>query len=176
MEKLKLVIPKEEILRKVKEIAQKIDEDFNDEPLVFIGTLKGAFIFLSDLLRYIKNPNVEVDFVRVRSYGLADTSSGKVELTKDVEVKLEDKNVILVEDIVDTGITLSYLLEYLKSFKPAKLKICAFINKLERREKEIPIDYTGFEIEKGFLVGYGLDFAEKYRHLPEVYEVVREEA
>jgi len=174
MDKLKLVIPKEEINEKVKELAKRIDEEFKDEPLVFIGTLKGAFIFLSDLLRFIKNPRVEVDFIRVKSYGMSDSSSGKVELVKDVEVDIEGKTVFLVEDIVDTGLTVAYLVDYLKRFKPKKVLVCALINKLERREKNVEVHYSGFEVKKGFLVGYGLDFAEKYRHLPEVYEVVRD--
>jgi len=173
MEKLKLVLSKDEILQKIKELAQKIDNDFNDEPIVFIGTLKGAFIFLSDLLRYIKNPNVQVDFIRVKSYGMSDTSSESITLTKDLEISVEGKNVILVEDIIDTGLTVKFLYDYLKQFKPKNLKICALIDKKERRKVEIAVDYIGFEIEKGFLVGYGLDFAEKYRHLSEVYEVIR---
>ncbi len=173
MEKLKLVLSKDEILQKIKELAQKIDNDFNNEPIVFIGTLKGAFIFLSDLLRYIKNPNVQVDFIRVKSYGMSDTSSESITLTKDLEISVEGKNVILVEDIIDTGLTVKFLYDYLKQFKPKNLKICALIDKKERRKVEIAVDYIGFEIEKGFLVGYGLDFAEKYRHLPEVYEVIR---
>jgi len=175
MEKLKRVISKEEIQNKVRELASKIDSEFGQEPIVFLGTLKGAFVFLSDLLRHVKNPKVEVDFVRASSYGFSDTTSGSVKLTKEPEVSLKDKVVILVEDIVDTGITVAYLKEYLKKFNPKVIKVCALINKLERRITPVEIDYVGFEVEKGFLVGYGLDFAEKYRHLPEVYEVIKEE-
>ncbi len=175
MEKLNLVLSKEKILQKIKELAEKIDRDFNNESLVFIGTLKGAFIFLSDLLRYIKNPNIQIDFVRVKSYEMSDTSSENVILTKDIEIPLEGKNVIIVEDIVDTGLTLKYLYEHIKKFNPKNLKICALIDKKERKKFNISIDYVGFEIEKGFLVGYGLDFAEKYRHLPEIYEVIKDE-
>ena len=102
-----------------------------------------------------------------------DTSSESITLTKDLEISVEGKNVILVEDIIDTGLTVKFLYDYLKQFKPKNLKICALIDKKERRKVEIAVDYIGFEIEKGFLVGYGLDFAEKYRHLPEVYEVIR---
>lgn len=173
MEKLKLIISKERIAEKVKELASKIEKDFSNEPLIFVGTLKGAFMFLSDLLRYISNPNVEVDFVRVRSYGLSDSSSENVELTKDLEIEVQGKNVIIVEDIVDTGLTLKFLYEHIKKLNPKNLKVCAFISKKERRKVEVPIDYVGFEIEKGFLVGYGLDFAEKYRHLPQIYEIIR---
>ncbi|NPA38914.1 MAG: hypoxanthine phosphoribosyltransferase [Thermodesulfobacteria bacterium] len=174
MEKLKCVISKKEIQDKVKELASKIDSEFGEEPIVFLGTLKGAFIFLSDLLRNVKNPRVEVDFVRASSYGFSDSTSGVVRLTKEPEINLKDKVVILVEDIIDTGITVAYLKEYLKKFSPKVIKVCALINKLERRAVPVEIDYVGFEVEKGFLVGYGLDFAEKYRHLPEVYEIVKE--
>jgi hypoxanthine phosphoribosyltransferase len=172
---LKLVISEKDILHKIKELANKIDNDFNEEPVVFIGTLKGAFMFLSDLVKHIKNPNVEVDFVRVKSYGLSDKSSGKVELVKDLELPVEGKNVIIIEDIVDTGLTLKFLYERIKKLNPKTLKVCALINKKERREVDVPVDYIGFEVEKGFLVGYGLDFAERYRHLSEVYEVVKDE-
>lgn len=173
MENLKLVISKEEITKKVKELAQKIEKDFFNEPVIFIGTLKGAFVFLADLVRHLEKLEVKIDFVRVRSYGLSDKSSEKVELTKDLEIDVKDKNVIIVEDIVDTGLTLKFLYEHIKNLNPKSLKICAFISKKERRKVEIPIDYVGFEIEKGFLVGYGLDFAEKYRHLPQIYEVIK---
>lgn len=172
---LKLVISEKDILHKIKELANKIDNDFNEEPVVFIGTLKGAFMFLSDLVKHIKNPNVEVDFVRVKSYGLSDKSSGNVELVKDLELPVEGKNVIIIEDIVDTGLTLKFLYERIKKLNPKTLKVCALINKKERREVDVPVDYIGFEVEKGFLVGYGLDFAERYRHLSEVYEVVKDE-
>jgi len=174
-ENLRLVLSKEEISQKVKELAEKIDKDFDEEPIILIGTLKGAFIFLADLIRHLKNPNVQIDFVRVKSYGMSDTSSEKVEITKDFELSLEGKNVILVEDIVDTGITLEFLYNHIKRFNPKTLKICALIDKKERRKVEIPIDYVGFEIEKGFLVGYGLDFAERFRHLPEIKEVIKDE-
>lgn len=174
-EKLRLVLSKEEILKKVKELAEKIDKDYNEEPLILIGTLKGAFIFLADLVRQLKNPNIQIDFIRAKSYGMSDTSSEKIEITKEFEIPLEGKNVILVEDIVDTGLTLRYLYDYIKSFNPKSVKICALINKKERRKVEVPIDYVGFEIEKGFLVGYGLDFAERFRHLPEIKEVIKDE-
>lgn len=172
MEKLIEFISHSQIQEKVKEIAQKIEEDFKDEPIVFVGTLKGAFMFLADLVRAIKNPKVSIDFIRVKSYGLSSTSSEEVVITKDVEVSIKDKNVILVEDIVDTGYTLKFLVDFLKFRSPKVLKVCALIDKKERRKIKINLDYVGFEVEKGFLVGYGLDYAEKYRHLPGIYEVV----
>ena len=172
-ENLKLILSQEKIFQKVKELAEQIDKDYNEEPLILIGTLKGAFIFLADLVRHLKNPNVQIDFVRVKSYGMSDISSENVEITKDLELPLKGKNVILVEDIVDTGITLKFLYNYIKTFKPKSLKICVLIDKKERRKVNVPIDYVGFEIEGGFLVGYGLDFAEKFRHLPEIKEVIK---
>ncbi len=172
---LKEVISKKEILKKIRELARRIDKDYKKEPIILIGTLKGAFIFLADLVRNLKNPNVQIDFVRVRSYGTSDRPSEKVEITKDLEISIEGKNVILVEDIIDTGITLKFLYEHLKKFNPKSLKICTLIDKKERRKVNVPIDYKGFEIEKGFLVGYGLDFAENYRHLPEIKEIIKNE-
>lgn len=172
---LKLIISQEEISQKIKELAQKIDKDYKDNPVIFIGVLKGAFIFLADLVRDIKNPNIQIDFVRVKSYGMSDTSSEKIEITKELELSIEGKDVILVEDIVDTGITLEFLYNYIKALNPKSIKICALISKKERRKIEVPIDYVGFEIEKGFLVGYGLDFAEKFRHLPEIKEIIKNE-
>lgn len=173
MEDLKEIISSEEIQKKVKELAGAIEKDFEGKPLVFIGTLKGAFIFLADLVRNLKRRDLEIDFVRVKSYGYSDTSSGEIVITKDVEIPLEGKNVIIVEDIVDTGLTLDFLLKHLSLHKPASIKICALIDKRERRKVEVKLDYVGFILEKGFLVGYGLDYAEKYRHLPGIYEVIK---
>ncbi len=173
MEELKLLIPEEEIKKRVKELAQEIDRNHRGQSVVFVGILKGAFIFLADLVRQIKGVDLAIDFVRLASYGTSDTSSGQIQITKDIELSLKDKEVIIVEDIVDTGLTLKYLQDYLKSHQPNSVKVCCLINKTERREIEINIDYCGFTIPKGFLVGYGLDYAEKYRHLPEIYEIVR---
>ncbi|MFN3406441.1 MAG: hypoxanthine phosphoribosyltransferase [Caldimicrobium sp.] len=175
MEKLRLVISEEEIQKRIKELAKTIERDYPEGPLVFVGTLKGAFIFLADLVRTLKRKEVEIDFIRVKSYGYSDVSSENVIITKDIEITIAGKPVILVEDIIDTGITLDFLKKHLSLHNPKDLKICAFINKLERRKVEVPIDYIGFTIEKGFLVGYGLDYAEKYRHLPGIYEVIKDE-
>ncbi len=173
MEELKLLISGEEIQERVKALGQQIASDHKGSPLVFVGILKGAFIFLADLIREVPLPELEVDFVRLTSYGQADTSSGKVQITKDLELSIKNKDVIVVEDIVDTGLTLKYLEEYLKIHEPRSVKVCCLIDKAERREVEIKIDYCGFKVPKGFLVGYGLDYAEKYRHLKGIYEVVR---
>lgn len=173
MEELKVLFTPEEIRKRVEELALKIENDFPEEPLVLIGILKGSFIFLADLVRALKRKTLEIDFIRVKSYGYSDTSSGEVIITKDIEIPLDGKNVILVEDIVDTGITIDFLLKHLSLHKPKSIKICAFINKLERRKVEVSLDYVGFTVEGGFLVGYGLDYAERYRHLPGVYEVLK---
>ena len=158
-------ISKQEIRQQVKKIAKDITNDYKDREPVLIGVLNGVFIFFSDLVREIAIP-LEIDFVRLASYGSSDVSSGKITLTKDIELSVEGKPVIIVEDIIDTGSTLSFLVEHIKEREPESIKICALINKFERREKEIEIDYWGFEINEGFMVGYGLDYNEKFRYLP----------
>lgn len=168
---LKSVLSHGEIASKVRELAGKISSDYQGKSLVMVGILKGAFIFLADLVRELSIP-AEIDFIRLASYGTQAESSGTVELTKDVELSLEGKDVIIVEDIVDTGFTLKFLAEHLETKKPNSVKICALIDKSERRECAVKIDYVGFDIPRGFLVGYGLDFNEKYRYLKDVYEVI----
>ncbi|HFC97271.1 MAG TPA: hypoxanthine phosphoribosyltransferase [Thermosulfurimonas dismutans] len=172
-EELQLLLSPEEIARRVRELGQEISQHYRDRPLVLVGVLKGAFVFLADLMRSLSLPRVEVDFVRLRSYGFSDTSSGEVQITKDVELPLQDKDVLIVEDIVDTGYTLAYLLKHLQMHRPASVKICCFIDKSERRKVSVPLHFVAFKIPRGFLVGYGLDYAERYRHLPGVYEVIR---
>ncbi len=175
MEKLKEILSLETIQTRVKELAQEISASYPpEESLVFIGTLKGAFIFLADLVRFLPyRKNLEIDFIRVISYGLSDTSSGKIIITKDIETPISGKSVLLIEDIIDTGLTLSFLIKHLRNKDPKSLKICALLDKKERRKEESPIDFVGFTVERGFLVGYGLDYAEKYRHLPGIYEVIK---
>jgi hypoxanthine phosphoribosyltransferase len=158
-------IRKEEIRKQVQKIARDIDSDYRDREPVLIGVLNGVFLFFADLVKAIAIP-VIIDFVRVATYGSRNMSSGKISFTKDVEVSVKGKPVIIVEDIIDTGLTLSFLVDHIKAREPESVKICALINKLERREKEVDIDYCGFTIEKGFLVGYGLDYNEKFRYLP----------
>lgn len=169
------ILSKDLIQRRVQELAEAIKRDFPEEPLTFIGTLKGAFIFLADLVRAIDKKEVEIDFVRVKSYGLSDKSSGEVIITKDIELEIRDKNVIIVEDIVDSGLTLAFLVDHLSLHHPKSIKTCALIDKKERRKVEVNLDYVGFTLEKGFIVGYGLDYAERYRHLPGIYEVIKDE-
>ena len=153
------------IRQQVGRLARIITQEYQGREPVLIGVLNGVFVFFADLVREISIP-LKIDFVRIASYGSQDVSSGKITLTKDIEVPIEGKPVIIIEDIVDTGLTLCHLANHIKKKKPESVKICALINKLERREKEIQIDYWGFEIKEGFLVGYGLDYNEEFRYLP----------
>jgi hypoxanthine phosphoribosyltransferase len=158
-------ISEQEIQQQVRKLARGIAAEYENREPVLIGILNGVFLFFADLVREISIP-VKIDFIRAASYGSLDVSSGKITMTKDVEVPIEGQTVILVEDIVDTGVTLSYLIDHIKKRDPESVKVCALINKLERREKEVEIDYCGFEIKEGFLVGYGLDYNEQFRYLP----------
>lgn len=169
--KLPPLITADEIQKKVVEIARKIENDYMGKEPVFIGILNGCFPFLSDLIRYI-NLECSIDFMRLRSYGAATETSGVVEITADLTMPIIGRDVIVVEDIVDTGLTIAYLLENLKTRRPKSLKICALLDKPARRLIQVNIDYTGFTIPDQFVVGYGLDFDEKYRNLPfiAVYE------
>lgn len=159
-----------EIKKRVASIARKISSDYQNQELVLIGVLKGAFIFLSDLAREISLP-VKIDFVETTSYGKGTRSSGKVLIKKKIEIDVAGKNVLLVEDIVDTGLTIKALKDYIISLNPKTLKICALLDKHERRRENIRIDYVCHEIQTGYLVGYGLDHADDYRHLPHIYEL-----
>lgn len=164
------VLTKEEIDKTVSEIASRISSDYKGCDLILVGVLKGAFIFLSDLIRQLTIP-VKVDFAGLSSYGTQTSTSGSIHLTKDIEIDLKDADVLIIEDIIDTGLSLAYLVDHIKTFNPKSVKICALLDKRERRKADINIDYVGHVIEKGFLVGYGLDYAEKFRNLPEVYHL-----
>jgi len=160
------LISEAEIQEKVKELGKRISGDYGDaENLIVVGILKGAIIFLSDLVREITIP-INLDFMAVSSYGTNIHSSGAVRILKDLEVDIEDKHVLIVEDIVDTGLTLKYLLENLKSRSPKSVKTCTLLDKPERRTVGVKVDYNGFNIPDRFVVGYGLDYAERYRNLP----------
>jgi hypoxanthine phosphoribosyltransferase len=167
------LISRNDIARRVAELGEQIGRDYAGQDLVMVGILKGVFIFMADLVRALPF-SVEVDFVRLCSYGVGTTSSGEVHITKDVEMPLKDRDVLIVEDIVDTGLTLAFLKQHLAGHRPRSLKICCLIDKKERREVEVPLDYVGFPVEKGFLVGYGLDCGEKSRTLPEIYVVEKD--
>ena len=162
------VLSRDEIATRIKGLAEQISEDYAETDLCVVGILKGAFIFLADLVRELTIP-VQIDFVRMASYGSGTVSSGNIRITKDVELDVKDRNILIVEDIVDSGLTIAWFLEHLKRFDPESVKVCAFIDKPERREVQVPIDYVGYVVERGFLVGYGLDCDEQYRQLPEVY-------
>ncbi len=164
------VLNKNDIDNMVTRVASKISSDYQDCELILIGVLKGAFVFLSDLVRHLSIP-VKLDFIRVCSYGSGVSSSGNIRLTKEIEVDVNNKDVLLVEDIVDTGLTLSYIIDYLKAFNPRTVKICALIDKHERRNANIKVDYACHEAAEGFLVGYGLDYNENYRNLAGIYHL-----
>ena len=159
-----VLVPREAIQAKVLELGQQISDDYRGEELVLIGLLRGAIVFLSDLMRSMDVP-VLLDFIGISSYGTS-TESGAVRLVMDLETDIAGRHVLIVEDIVDTGKTLYYLVENLRARQPASLRICALLDKPERRQVPIDIDYVGFEIPDKFVVGYGLDFAEGYRNLP----------
>lgn len=167
MEKIKVLINEEELNRRIKEIAEKISEDYKNEEIVLVCILKGASYFTMDLSRYIKNEKLILDFMKVHSYGINNReTSGKVNIDLSPSEELEGKNVIIIEDILDSGITLNCLYDYINDLKPKTLKICVLLDKKERRIKPIEADYVGFEIENKFIVGYGMDYDEKLRNLP----------
>ena len=164
------VLTEDQLREKIRTVAEEISRDHENTDLVMIGVLKGAFIFLADLVRELSVP-CKVDFIGASSYGNSQTTSGKVNITKDVDLDLEGTHVVLVEDIVDTGLTLNHLVEYMKEKGARSVKICTLLDKYERREKNVKTDYACHTIDSGFIVGYGIDYAEQYRHLPAVYHL-----
>ncbi len=162
-----ILFPKGVIEGRVRELAGQISRDYAGRELLIVGVLNGAFIFMADLIRSLEIP-CRVDFVRLASYGCGSVSSGAVRITKDLETPLAGKDVLIVEDIVDTGLTLSRLVELLRERRPATLRVCAFLDKAERRLVPFRADYVGFPIPDRFVVGYGLDYDEKFRFLPDV--------
>jgi hypoxanthine phosphoribosyltransferase len=166
----KLVFPRDVIQKRVKELGKEISRDYAGREVILIGVLNGAFVFMADLIRFLDIP-VQVDFVRLASYGSKTESTGEVMFTKDIELPLTAKNVLVVEDIIDTGHTLSYFKDIIALHNPRSIKICALLSKTGRRKTPIVIDYVGFELERGFLVGYGLDYNENYRHLPDICSI-----
>jgi len=176
----KVLITDEEIQSKIRELGDRITEDYRDRDILLVGVLKGAFVVMADLSRHIHLP-LQFDFMAVSSYGAATKTSGVVRIMKDLDHDIEGQHVLLVEDIVDSGLTLAYLLKNLRTRKPASLEVCALLQKSEVTQVPVPIKYRGFEIPPVFVVGYGLDYAERYRNLPyvgtlkaEVYESVVE--
>lgn len=164
-ETISVLIPEKEIDKRLNEMIETISSDFKGKTITIIGVLKGSVMLMVDIAKKLKQP-VEFDFIDISSYGEGLTSSGNIKINKDIENSIEGKHVLLVEDIIDSGRTLNYLLNYLKSKKPASLKVCTLLDKPERRVFDINVNYIGFEIPDEFVVGYGLDYAQKYRNLP----------
>jgi hypoxanthine phosphoribosyltransferase len=162
-----VLIDEESLRRRIAELGEEISVDYQGRDLLLIGVLKGAVFFLSDLMRGLTVP-CEIDFMAISSYGDSTDSSGVVRILKDLDINIEGRDVLVVEDIIDSGLTLSYLMRNLEAREPASLEICALLTKPERREIEVPVRYVGFEIPNRFVIGYGLDFAERYRNLPYV--------
>ncbi len=163
----KILFTEEEIRVKIKEIGKIISEDYNGKELILVGVLKGSVPFMADLMKAIDIP-CSMDFMAVSSYGNSTETSGVVRILKDLDFEIENKDILIVEDIVDTGITLKYLKKYLESKNPKSVEVACFLNKPERREVEVYVKYQGYNVPNYFLVGYGLDYAEKYRNLPYV--------
>lgn len=162
---LEVLISEEQIQTRIKELGAQITKDYAGRNPLLIGVLKGACFFLSDLLRAI-DARLSIEFMAISSYGSSTRTSGEVRIMKDLDVPIEGRDILVVEDIVDTGLTLSYLLANLESRGAASVKLAALLDKAERRQKEVRIDYLGFTIPDEFVVGYGLDYAERYRNLP----------
>jgi hypoxanthine phosphoribosyltransferase len=164
------LLSREEIASIVKGLADQISKDYREKELVLVCILKGAFMFLSDLVRQLQI-SVQIDFVRLASYGAGMETSGKVEVTKDIEITIEGKDVLIIEDIIDSGLTLKFLKDRLALLNPCSIKVCSLLDKKARREVEIEAEYLGKDIDDVFVVGYGIDFNETYRNLPEIYYV-----
>jgi hypoxanthine phosphoribosyltransferase len=165
---LSLLLSRHAIAARVKELAIQISHDYAGKDLLLVGVLKGAFVFLADLIRALEIP-VQMEFVRLASYGKGAISAGQVRVILDLDVPIAGQHVLIVEDLLDTGLTLGFLLERLQARQPTSLKLCVLLNKPMRRVYEITPDYTGFDVPDGFVVGYGIDYAERYRHLPAIY-------
>src|SRR5215208_7088262 len=162
-----ILVQSDDLAHRVRELAREISRDYEGRHLFLVGVLKGAVFFLSDLMRHLRVP-CEVDFMAVASYGSSTDSSGIVRILKDLDGPIEGRDVLIVEDIVDSGLTLSYLLRTLRAREPASVEVCALLTKPERRKVDLPIRYVGFEIPNRFVIGYGLDHVERFRNLPYV--------
>src|SRR5699024_2501665 len=160
-----ILVTTDAIQKRVKELGQEITEDYKGKDLMLVGILKGAVIFMSELAQEIKLP-ITMDFMAVSSYGDSSQSSGVVRIIKDLDSHIEGKDILIVEDIIDTGLTLDYLTDNIRKRKPNSVRICTLLDKPDRRKIEVPVDYVGFEVPDEFIIGYGIDYAEKYRNLP----------
>ena len=165
---LKILISRDEIAKAVGRLASEIKRDYQGKQPLLIGVLKGSFVFMADLIRQLDLP-LELDFIRLSSYGAARESSGKVRVVQGVKTSIKGRDVLVIEDIVDTGITTSFLFDYLKRKRPASLKLCALTDKPSRRRVPVSIDYLGLSLPDKFVVGYGLDFDQRFRNLPDIY-------
>ena len=162
-----VLIEEDALQARIRELGREISADYAGRELLLVGVLKGAVFFMADLMRSLTVP-CEIDFMAISSYGAATDSSGVVRILKDLDINIDGRDVLVVEDIIDSGLTLSYLVRNLEAREPASLEVCALLTKPERREVEVPVRYIGFEIPNRFVIGYGLDFAERYRNLPYV--------
>ena len=164
----RVLISSEQIAARVRELAAEIDADYTDGPLYLVAVLKGSFIFMADLARALKKHSVRIEFMGISSYGSQKTTSGQVKVTRDLDVEIEGQNVLIVEDIIDSGVTLSYLTRLLQQRHPKSLAVVTFLDKPDRRVQPVELKYVGFTIPDEFVVGYGLDFAEDYRNLSDL--------
>jgi hypoxanthine phosphoribosyltransferase len=164
---LRVLVSAAQIKERVCELGRQIDTDYTDGPIYMISVLKGSFIFMADLVRAVRRP-VRIDFMGISSYGNGKTTSGEVKLTRDLDISIQGRNVLVVEDIVDSGVTLNYLLRLLRQRNPKSIHIATLLDKPERRIQPVDITYTGFQIPDEFVIGYGLDYAEDYRNLPDI--------
>ena len=167
MENPRVFITRQQISERIADLAQQIRRDYRHKNPLLIGILKGSFVFLSDLIRVLNIP-LEVDFIRVSSYRSGKESLGEIEVVHDFTTPIAGRDILVIEDIVDTGLSLSFLLDHLRRQKPASLRLCALLDKPSRRKTPVHIDYLGFTIPDKFIVGYGLDFNERYRYLPDI--------
>jgi hypoxanthine phosphoribosyltransferase len=164
----RVLISSEQIKKRVEELAAEIEADYPEEPVYLISILKGSFVFLADLARAFKHLRVRIEFIAISSYGKEKTSSGQVKLTRDLDVAIEGHHVLIVEDIVDSGVTLTYLQNLLRNRRPKSLAVATLLDKPEKRIQPVEVKYVGFQIPDEFVVGYGLDYAEDYRHLSDI--------
>lgn len=171
---IETLISREEVESRIKELAKLIETDYKEKDLICVGLLKGSVMFLSDLIKEITLP-LQIDFMNVSSYGSETTSSGNLKVIKDTDIDVRGKDVLIVEDIIDTGITLEYVIGMFKTKGVASVKTCTLLSKPERRKIDVKVDYIGFEVPDKFVIGYGLDYAQKYRNLPYIGAVVFEE-
>lgn len=162
-----ILISEEDIMKRIKELGEEITEDYKDKELIVVGILKGAVVFMAELCKYIKKP-INMDFMSVSSYGQSAQSTGEVKIIKDLDSSVEGKDILIVEDIIDTGLTLSYLTDNLRKRGAKSVKIVTLLDKPNRKNVEVKVDYLGFEVPNEFIIGYGLDYAEMYRNLPYV--------